>query len=111
MRILGKVCAFVAAAMLVLQAICVFYGYPLHGVVGGIELIAIAVWCVADGIVYFKKPKHPFLRFRFIHDDGGEDGFTVRADRNTTVRRNVYQPSARMHVEYFESEKDEVSDG
>ena len=74
MRIFGKVCGFVAAALLILQAICVFCGYPLHGVAGGVELITLAVWCATDAIIYFKKPKHPYLRFTFMHDDCTQDG-------------------------------------
>lgn len=58
MRIVGKICGWVAATMLILQAICVFYGYPFHGVAAGIELIMLAVWCATDAIIYFKKPKH-----------------------------------------------------
>mgnify|MGYP000848846332 CR=1 FL=1 len=111
MRIFGKVCAFVAAAMLVLQAICVFCGYPLHGVAGGVELITLAAWCVTDGIVYFKKPKHPYLRFKFIYVDGSAEGFITRADKASTTRLGTHEPFDTLNISYFESEKDEVSDG
>ena len=110
MRIFGKVCGFVAAALLILQAICVFCGYPLHGVAGGVELITLAAWCLIDAIVYFKKPKHPYLHFRISYPSGSTDEFIARADQKSTDRIRSNEQFETLSVAYFESEKDEATE-
>lgn len=110
MRIFGKVCAFVAAALLALQAVLVFMGYPLHGVGAGIELLVLGLGSVLDGIYWFPKPKHPFLRFSFMYGDGTKDGFVTRADHTTQIERSLRRPFHTLYVVFFESEKDEATD-
>lgn len=109
MRIFGRICGWVAATMLVLQAICVFYGYPLHGNAGGVELITLAAWCATDAIVYFKKPKNPYLRVKFRRDDGAVDEFVVRADHTTTFSESLQKPFHALDIVFFESDKNEVA--
>ena len=109
MRILGKICGWVAAALLVLQAICVFYGYPLHGTAGGIELITLAAWCATDAIVYFKKPKHPYLRWVVSYQDGTQKSLVMRADEQFSIPAKSDNPVVKLDVIYFESDKDEVA--
>lgn len=109
MRIFGKVCGWVATVSLILQAICVFCGYPLNGIAGGIELIALAAWCATDAIFYFKKPKHPYLRISFRRDDGSADEFVVRLDQTVTFEEPLQKPVRTLDIVYFESDKDEVS--
>lgn len=70
MRILGKICGFVAAALLVLQSSLLFTGYPLSGVGAGIEFVALAFWCATDALTSFKKPHPIFRKFVVRYDDG-----------------------------------------
>lgn len=107
MRIFGRVCGFVAGALLILQAIGVFLGYSLHGVAFGIELIALAVGCITDAFVYFKKPKHPFLRIKFCYNDGLQFERVVRADRPFDVKEDL-RLLRQIAITTFESEKDEA---
>lgn len=109
MRMFGKVCGWVAAALLVLQAICVFYGYPLHGTAAGIELITFAAWCATDAIFDFKKPKRPYLRINFRRDDGSTDEFVVRLDQTVTFEEPLQKPVHMLDIVYFESDKDEAA--
>lgn len=109
MRILGKICAWVAATMLVLQAISMFYGYPIHGVACGVELIALAAWCATDAIVYFKKPKHPYLKWTVTYQDGTQRAITMRADAQTVIPATPGNPIVDLAGFYFESDKGEAN--
>lgn len=110
MRILGKVLAGIAAALLVLQAVCVFLGYPMiYGAVGGIELITLAAWCITDAIVNFEKPKRQFVRYTFSYDDGTSEKHIVANDAPYELNTSSNKALETISIEYFESDKDEVS--
>lgn len=110
MRIVGKVCGWAAAAMLVLQAISMFYGYPIQGIAGGIELIALAVSCATDAIFNFERPKRPYLEWRATYKDGIEKKFTMPAKAQFSIPATPENPVIKLGVTYFESDKDEVKD-
>jgi hypothetical protein len=109
LRILERVLGLVLAAILVLQAIATFRGYPIHGIVGGIELIVLAALCAYDAIEYIQKPKRPFLRLKFRQENGNTDEFVVRADRAFTLEENPKGPICSMDIVFFESDKEEAT--
>lgn len=109
MRIFGKVCGWVLAAILALQAIQIFGGASLSGPTFAAELIALAIIVAEDAIFDFKKPKHPYLRINFRRDDGTTDEFVVRLDRTVTFEGPLQKPVRTLDIVYFQSDKDEAT--
>ena len=56
MRILGKICGFGLTVALVFQAVGVFMHYDMiFGVLGGIELLLMAVILIVDTEIIYRK--------------------------------------------------------
>jgi len=108
LRISGIICGLVVAAMLVLQAICIFYGHSLRGATFGIELLALAIWCATDAIIDSKKPKHPYLKWVVTYQDSTQRTITMRADDMQLIPATPDNPIVDLAVTYFESDKDEA---
>ena len=109
MRILERILGLILTVILVLQAIATFQGYPIHGIVGGIELIVLAALCAYDAIEYTQNPKHPFLRLKFRQENGDTDEFVVRADHTFTLEENPKGPIRSIDIVFFESDKEEAT--
>lgn len=110
MRILGKICAWGAAVGLALLAVGEFNGAVTPNFWVGMFFALFAVESVADSFCYFKKPKHPYLRWVATYQDGTQKDFIMRADEAQAIIPTMPgNPIVGLGGFYFESDKDEVS--
>lgn len=95
MKILGKVCAWVAVIMLTFQGTIVLIGYPISGISAGVELLVIAVWLIMNALVCFENPTHHIEVDTFISYESGEIEH-FRSDKIGSVSKPLPQHDGRI---------------